>query len=141
MTNSKFGRLWVPLMAAIGGSAISLSVGLGQHHWEAIVIGETVTVLVVALMFAATAQDSDIGAVLAHRADERQELVRLQASRVSAFVAVTGSVMACVIAAARNATYWPYEAIYIAAGLAYLISIRFYGGSWKVSLPPETTKQ
>ncbi len=141
MTNSKYGRLSVPFMAAVGGTAISLSVGLGQHHWEAIAIGETVTVLVVAFLFAASAQDSDIGAVLAHRSDERQELVRLQASRVSAFVAVTGSVVACVTAAARDATYWPYEAIYIAAGLAYIISIRFYSASWKVALPPKAGKQ
>lgn len=141
MTNSKYGRLWVPLIAAIGGSAISLAVGLGQHHWEAIVIGEAVTVLVVAFLFAASTQDSDVGAVLAHRADERQELVRLQASRVSAVVAVTGSVIACVVAAARDATYWPYEAIYIAAGLAYIISIRLYGASWKVALTPKAPKQ
>ncbi len=141
MTNSIHGRMWVPLIAAIGGSAISLAVGLGQHHWEAIIIGETVTVLVAAFLFAASAQDSDVGAVLARRADERQELVRLHASRVSAVVAVTGSVIACVVAAARDATYWPYEAIYIAAGLSYLISVRLYGASWKIALPRKATKQ
>lgn len=140
MSNSKYGRLRVPLMAAIGGTAISLSVGLGQHHWEAIVIGEVVTVLVVGFLFAASAQDSDVGAVLAHHADERQELVRLQAARVSAFVAVAGSVIACVVAAAVSAVYWPYEAIYLAAAISYLISIRLYGASWKVSLPREATK-
>ena len=141
MTNSKYGRLWVPLMAGVGGTAISLSVGLGQHHWEAIVIGEAVTMLVVGLLFAASTQDSDIAAVLARRADERQELVRLQASRVSAVVAVTGSVIACVVAAAQDTAYWPYEAIYIAAGLAYLISIRLYGATWKMALPPEASKR
>lgn len=140
MSNSRYGRLWVPLMAAIGGSAISLSVGLGQHQWEAIVIGEVVTVLVAVFLFAMSSQDSDVGAVLAHHADERQELVRLQASRVSAIVAVAGSIIACVVAAAQGAVYWPYEAIYVAAGLAYLISISLYGASWKLSLPSEATR-
>ena len=140
MNNSRYGRLWVPLMAGVGGTAISLSVGIGQHRWEAIAIGETVTILVATLLFAASTRDSDIAAVLARRADERQELVRLQASRVSAVVAVTGSVIACVVAAARSGVYWPYEAIYIAAGLAYLISIRVYGANWKVAVPPKASR-
>ena len=127
MTSTKYGRLWVPLIAGIGGTAISLSVGLGQHHWEAIPIGELVTLLAVVVLFGVSTQDSDVGAVLAHQSDERQELVRLKASRASAVVAVVGSVIACVIAASLDATYWPYEAIYIASGLSYLVSIRVYG--------------
>lgn len=141
MTKSRYGRLWVPLIAGIGGTAISVSVGLGQGHWEAIPIGEVVTLLVVLFLFGAGAQDSDVGAVLAHRADERQELVRLQASRVSAVVAVTGSVVACVVAASLGTVYWPYEAIYVAAGVAYLISVRLYGASWKVAVPHKETRR
>lgn len=139
MTRARHSRVWVPLMAGVGGTAISLSVGFGQHKWEAILIGEVVTVIAVVILFFAAAQDSDVGAVLGHRVDERQELVRLKASRVSALVAVAGSVVACVVAAALGSTYWPYEVIYVVAGFSYLLSLRLYGADWEVAEPSGTT--
>jgi uncharacterized membrane protein len=120
-------RLWTPVIAGIGGTAISLAVGLGQGKWLAFVIGAVTTVVAVVALYLLARSDSDLGAVFGHRADERQELVRLKASRVTALVAVIGSVVACVIAAAMDATYWPYEVLYIVPGLAYLISVRVYG--------------
>jgi hypothetical protein len=120
-------RLWAPLGAGVGGSAISLAVGLGRGNVAAIVIGEAATVVAVVIVYVTAARDSDLGAVLGHRADERQELVRLKASRVSAVVAIAGAVVACVIAAAIKATYWPFEVLYIVPGVAYLISVRAYG--------------
>ncbi len=68
-----------------------------------------------------------MGAVLGRRADERQVLVRLKASRVSAVVGVVTSVIACVIAGAMDATYWPFEVIYLAIGVSYLLSLVIYG--------------
>jgi hypothetical protein len=120
-------RLWTPVIAGIGGTAISLAVGLGQGKWLPFVIGETTTAVAVVGLYALAGSDSDLGAVFAHRADERQELVRLKASRVSALLAVIGAVVACVIAAAMNATYWPFEVLYIVPGLAYVMSVRIYG--------------
>lgn len=141
MTQRRHPQLWAPLATGVIGTAISCSVGLGQHHWEVIVIGEMVTVLVVGLLSVVGAQDSDVGAVLGHRADERQELVRLRAARVSAIVAVGGSIIACVVTAAVSAVYWPFEVIYLAAGLSYLIGIRVYGADREVpgvpTSPPE----
>jgi hypothetical protein len=123
-TNS---RLWTPVIAGIGGTAISLAVGLGQGKWLPLVIGEATTALAVVVLYLLAGSDSDLGAVFAHRADERQQLVRLKASRVSALVAVIGAVVACVIAAAMNATYWPYEVLYIVPGLTYVMGVRIYG--------------
>jgi uncharacterized membrane protein len=120
-------RLGTPVIAGSGGTAISLAVGLGQGKWLAFVIGEVTTVVAVVALYLLARSDSDVGAVFGHRADERQELVRLKASRVTALVAVIGSVVACVIAAAMDATYWPFEVLYILPGLAYLISVRVYG--------------
>lgn len=127
MTRRSHRRLMVPAVAAVGGSAISLSVGLGRGNLAALLIGEAATVVAVVVLYATAARDSDLGAVLGGHADERQELVRLKASRVSAVVAITGSVVATVIAAAINATYWPFEVLYIVPGLAYVISVRVYG--------------
>jgi hypothetical protein len=127
MTRRMHGRPWTPAVAGVAGSAISLAVGLGQHKWLPIIVGEAATVVAVVILYVTAKSDSDLGAVFSHRADERQELVRLKASRVSAVVAVTGSVVACVIAAAINTTYWPFEVLYIITGAAYVISVRVYG--------------
>jgi hypothetical protein len=124
---STHSRLWTPVIAGIGGTAISLAVGLGQARWLPVVIGEAATAIAVVILYLIARSDSDLAAVVGHRADERQELVRLKASRVTALVAVIGSVVACVIAAAMDATYWPFEVLYILPGLAYLISVRVYG--------------
>ena len=129
MTRMRRHGLWNPVLAGVGGSAISLAVGLGHGKWEAIVIGEVVTAIAVVVFYLAGRHDSDVGAVLARRADERQVLIRMKASRVSAVVGVLASVVACVIAAAMDATYWPFEVIYIAIGASYLISLAIYGAA------------
>ena len=127
MTRRTRHKLWAPVLAGVAGTAISLAVGLGHAQWDAVVIGEAVTVIAVVVMYLASAQDSDVGAVLGRRADERQVLVRLKASRVSAVVGVVTSVIACVIAGAMDASYWPFEVIYLAIGVSYLLSLAIYG--------------
>ena len=94
MTRRTRRKLWAPVLAGVAGTAISLALGLGHAQFGAVVIGEAVTVIAVVVMYVASAQDSDVGAVLGRRADERQVLVRLKASRVSAVVGVVTSVIA-----------------------------------------------
>ncbi len=43
MTRKRRRGLWTPVLAGVGGSAVSLAVGLGHGTWEAIAIGEVVT--------------------------------------------------------------------------------------------------
>lgn len=129
MTRMRRRGSWTPVLAGAAGSAISLAVGLGHRTWQAIVIGEVVTVIVVVFLYLVGARDSDVGAVLTRRADERQVVIKLKASRVSAVVGVLASVVACVIAAARDDTYWPFEVIYIAIGASYLVSLAIYGAA------------
>lgn len=126
MKSSRSRPLWAPVIAGIAGSAISLAVGIGQHNWVAFLIGEAATAITVVVLYVVAGGDSDLGAVLGRSSDERQDLVRLKASRVSTVVAVTASVVACVIAAAMNDTYWPFEAIYILTGVGYLIGLKVY---------------
>jgi hypothetical protein len=127
MTRSRPRRLWTPVIAGIAGSAISISVGLGRGKVAAIVIGEMATAITVVILYVVASGDSDVGAVLGHGTDERQDLVRLKASRVSSLVAVVAAVVGCVIAAAIDAAYWPFEVIYLLTGAAYLISVKVYG--------------
>lgn len=136
MTRSRRSQLWIAITILVVGSAISLSIGLGQRSAEAVVIGEVVTVIVAAVRVAVGAGSSDIGAVLSNRVDERQALIRLKASRVCAVVATGGAVVACIVTAALHMVYWPYEVIYVAAGVAYLVSLWVYGADREMATPP-----
>jgi uncharacterized membrane protein len=134
MTMTKRRRIqwWIPLTILVVGSAISLSVGLGQRSGRAIVIGEVVTVVVAVVRMLLSAGTSDLGAVLGNRVDERQALIRLKASRVCAIVGVGGAIVAGVATAAIHETYWPYGVIYLVAGFSYLISLWVYGADREV---------
>jgi hypothetical protein len=127
MTRRRRVQLWIPLSVVVVGSAVSVSIGLGQRNLTAFFVGEAVTVLVATVRTLISARPSDIGAVLGNRVDERQALLRLKASRVCAIVAGCGAVLACIVAAADHQTYWPYEAIYLSAAVSYLIALRAYG--------------
>jgi hypothetical protein len=127
MTRNRPGRLWTPVIAAVAGTAISIAVAVGKDTWVAVVIGEAATAVSVVVICLMASSDSDLGAVLGRGADERQDLVRLKATRVSSLVAVIASVTATIIAAANNSTYWPFELIYALTGVAYLVSLKVYG--------------
>ncbi len=43
-------KLWAPVLAGVAGTAISLAVGLGHAQWDAVVIGEAVTVIAVVVI-------------------------------------------------------------------------------------------
>lgn len=120
-------QLWIPLTILLVGSAISLSIGLGQRNLTALIIGLAVTVTVAVVRSLVSATATDFGAVLGNRVDERQALIRLKASRVCAIVGVGGAIVASVAAAAAHQTYWPYEVIYVVAGVSYLVSLSVYG--------------
>lgn len=120
-------QIWIVATILVVGSAISLSIGLGQRSPEAIGIGEGVTVLVAAVRALVGASATDMGAVLSNRVDERQAIIRLKASRVGAIVGIGGAIIACVVTAALHMVYWPYEVIYVAAGVSYLIGLWAYG--------------
>jgi hypothetical protein len=71
--------------------------------------------------------DSDTGSVIGQRDDERQQLVGLQAARLSLAIALTAIVVGCLIAAAANYAIWPFEALLVIIGIAYFVGLRVYG--------------
>lgn len=136
MTRRRRIQWWLPLTVLVVGSAISLSIGLGQRSWAAFIIGETITVVVTVVRTLVSAGGSDFSAVLGNRVDERQALIRLKASRVCAIVATGGAIVGCVATAAAHQTYWPYEVIYLVAALSYLISLSVYGADRDIPEAP-----
>lgn len=119
-------RFWTPALAAVFGTGIAFAIGIGWG-WRGALVSEVVTLIWSAILYAAGGEDTDVGAVLGGRADERQKLVRLRAAQLSMVVTLVAVVVACVIAAAVKVAFWPFEVLAVIIGVAYLGGLTVYG--------------
>lgn len=122
-------RLRKPLLRGIAGLGLAgaWAIGGGHGRWLAIVIA------IVALGNAVgwyiwAGDDSDDGALLGSRADERQKLVGQKARALAGVVAMAAAYTGLVITlAVKIADAWPFAALCVVTGLAYLLGLSSYG--------------
>jgi hypothetical protein len=126
MTRNRHARLARPAFAMLSGSAIATAFGI-RLGWKFAVITEAVTLMAAFVLYLLGGEDTDTGAILGNRADERQELVTLRASRLCSLVAVCSLVVAFVIAVALKKTYWPFEVLYLVTVISYCVGLGVYG--------------
>jgi hypothetical protein len=73
-------------------------------------------------------QDTDAGALVASRADERQQLVGLRSRALACNLAVAAAFIGLTAAiAVKAAWWWPFLVILAIAGLGYLLGLLNYG--------------
>jgi hypothetical protein len=126
MTVSKHRRLWTPGVAVVAGSAIAVAVGISQGWWTALA-SELIALAWAAGLYVIGGRDSDIGAAVGAQGDERQELVKLRAARLSLAVVVVAIVAGCLIAAATRNPMWPFQLVAVLIGIAYFYGLWLYG--------------
>jgi|HubBroStandDraft_1064217.scaffolds.fasta_scaffold236260_2 hypothetical protein len=126
MTRSRRARLARPAFSVFSGSAIATAFGI-RLGWKFAVIAEAVTLMAAAVLYLVGKDDTDAGAILSNRADERQRLVNLRAGRLASLVAACSLVVAFVIAVALKKTYWPFEVLYLVTVIAYCAGLGLYG--------------
>ncbi len=122
-------RLRKPLLRGIAGMLLAgaWAIGGGRAQWLAIVIA------VAALGNAAgwyvwAGADSDDGALLGSRADERQKLVGQQARALAGTIAMAAAYAGLVITlAVKRADAWPFAAMLAVTGFGYLFGLSTYG--------------
>ena len=91
MTVSKHRRLWTPAIAVAAGTAIAVAVGIHQSWWSALA-SELVALGWAVSLYVIGGRDTDIGAAVGAKGDERQELVKLRAARLCLTVVVVAIV-------------------------------------------------
>jgi hypothetical protein len=126
MTRRPHRSLWSPTIAATTGSAIAVAFGI-RHGWHSAVICEVVVLMTAGLLYLRGAEDTDTGAILGFRADERQQTVKLKAMRLAAVTAIYALAVAFVIAVALKVTYWPYAVLYLVTAASYFVGLGVYG--------------
>jgi hypothetical protein len=122
MKSAKHGRLVAPAMAIIFGAGLAAAVAAAQG-WEAAIPVAAIAAAGAVGYYVWGGRDSDRGAMLGQRVDERQSLLRMRAQALAAVaVAVTG-VVGYMVAVALKDPVWPFvlflgvEAITFTAGL------------------------
>lgn len=134
----RFGRkrLVRPLSVGILGTMIAGAAAIGSSWVNALAV-ELFVVLLVLGLFALAGTDSDVGAVIGRREDERQKLIEARALALSMKVMYSAAIVCAVIAIALKDNYWQADVIGSCGGLAFLIGLRIFALPDHVDIPPD----
>jgi hypothetical protein len=121
------GRRRAPATMLAGGGALAVAAGLGQG-WSAAIAVVVVAIAGAAFNYGAGGRDSDYGALIGDRADERQALIRTRAQALSGTavyaVAVIGAI---VVLAVRGPGHWGTYGPFVLAVVAGTVGYWWYG--------------
>ena len=128
MKNLVRPRLRKPLVRVVAGTGVAAAWAIGSPHWWLAIVIE-VTILVSAVSsYVSSGQDSDEGALIGSRADERQRLVGQQAMALAARFAMIGAYVGFVVTLAiKPAAAWQFAAVLAVGAVGYLFGLSEYG--------------
>jgi hypothetical protein len=119
-------RWMAPTVVGVAGTLVAGALAIG-HGWSKALIAEVVTVILSAGYFVLTGRKSDIGAIYAHRSDERQHLVYLRASAVALRVMLLTAFVCALVSVAMNDSCWQADVIGTVGGVAFVIGLATFG--------------
>ena len=118
-------RLRVPVAVAVLGTAATTAVAISQGLAAAVYV-ELAWIALAVGYYAWAGKDTDVGAVLGSRADERQASVEMKVTALQGKVMTAAAVVAFLIAVAVKATIWPFAILVVIAGLSGLAGWAIY---------------
>lgn len=118
-------RLRVPGIMAIGGSAIALA-ALVRSGWEPALVVEAFTIAMSIGYSVLGGRDSDVGAILGERADERQTHVGMRATALAGMVTAVVALGGFVVATAVGSTVWPFALFSCVTAGSFLVGLAVY---------------
>jgi hypothetical protein len=118
-------RLRVPITMAILGTAIAIASGVSSG-WTAALIVEAFVVVCTIGFYVLGGRDSDLGADIGSRADERQATIQLRASALTVSVTALVAVIGFVIQTARGANTSSFALFACVIAVTYLVGFVIY---------------
>jgi hypothetical protein len=136
MIMTRHPRLRAPAVMATGGSVIAAAVLIGQG-WAAAVPVEIVTIAAAIGYYLLGGRSGDLGAIIGHQADERQESIRVRARALAAQAAGLAALAGYVIELARGSAVWPFELFVAVLAGSFLAGLVIYraGGAGPANGP------
>jgi hypothetical protein len=118
-------RLRAPAGLAIGGTVIAAALVAGQG-WAAAIPVEAVMVAMAIGYYVWGGKDTDLGAVIGSRADERQASLQMKVTALQGKVMILAAAAAFLIAIAVKATVWPFALLVAVAGVSGFVGWAIY---------------
>lgn len=112
-------RLGTPMSVALIGTVVAAALAVGQG-WTVGIVIEVVFVALAAGYWAWGGKDTDVGAVIGHRADERQASLEMKVTALQGKVMTGAAALAFLVATVVRATVWPFALFVVLAGLSGL---------------------
>jgi hypothetical protein len=111
------GRLRTPVTILVGGAVVAVAEGIGQG-WGALIAQAVVAVAGAAIFYRAGGVDSDYGALIGDRADERQGRIKMRARALSGTVVYAAAVIGAIVVLALRGpghwgSYWPFVLVVV----------------------------
>ena len=110
-------RLRVPVAMAVVGTAANAAVVVSQG-WTTAIYVEIPWLALAVGYYVWGGKDSDVGAVIGSRADERQASLEMKVTALQGKVMTAAAAVAFLIAVAVKATIWPFAIFVALAGLS-----------------------
>jgi hypothetical protein len=125
MIFTKRPRILVPAVMAIGGTAIAVGLWIG-NGWRAALGVELLTVVAACGYLVLGGRDTDFGAMIASKPDERQASIGMRAAALSGVTLCIAALGGVVIATAMGRLVWPFLLFSVVGSTAYLMGLVIY---------------
>jgi hypothetical protein len=124
MRNQRAG-LKAPAAMLIIGTGLAAANFLGQGI-NAAIPTEIVAIISAVGFYLLGRSDSDMGAMISRRPDERQESIKTRARTVAATAMALVAVAGCWTEIALKGAYWQFQVVAVTGGASFLAALAFY---------------
>jgi len=125
MKSANPGRLAAPAIMIIGGTGLAAAVAVGQG-WEAAVPAEALAVVAAIGYYVWGGRDSDFGAMIGRRVDERQSLLRMRAQSLALLAGTIAALVGYMVAVALKDPVWPFALILGIEAVTFIAGLTIY---------------
>jgi len=126
MKSAKHGRLTASAITILGGAGFTAATAAAQG-WEAAAPIAALAVIAAIGYYVWGGRDSDLGAMLGRRLDERQILIRARAQSLAGVAGVTAGLVGYMVAVALKDPVWPFVLILGVEAITFIAGLTIYG--------------
>lgn len=126
MKSTRLGRLTAPTIMITGGAGLTAATA-AAYGWAAAIPVAALAVVAAVGYYVWGGRDSDTGAMLGQRADERQSLLRTRAQALGGVAGTVAGLVGYMVAIAVHDPVWPFVLIFGVQVTGFIAGLAIYG--------------
>ncbi len=119
-------RLRSPVIL-LAAEFVAAVIGVSTYGWSSLASVLPILVLIPVALYVLGGRDSDVGAAVRKRLDERQEMQRLKVQALVGRVSSVAVAVAYFVAVVTDASLWPWAALLGVIAVAFVAGWLLYG--------------